>query len=65
MIKLAEAGYIGSVSPRFMACLPIGLNAPRDDCPALLACQEDIVDAVVMVPNCPVCHQSVALDTLS
>ena len=64
MMKLAEAGYIGSVSPRFYG-LPTNRSqrTTRDiDCPALLAyCQDDIVDAVVMVPNCPVCHQSVAI----
>ena len=64
MMKLAEAGYIGSVSSRFYG-LPTNRSqrTTRDiDCPALLAyCQEDIVDAVVMVPNCPVCHQSVAI----
>lgn len=32
------------------------------DCPELLArCREDRVDAVVLVPNCPVCHQAVSL----
>jgi len=31
------------------------------DCPALVAaCQEDGVEAAVLVPNCPVCHQSVS-----
>ena len=64
MMKLAEAGYIGSVSPRFYG-LPTNRSqrTTRDiDGPALLAyCQEDNVDAVVLVPNCPVCHQSVAL----
>ena len=64
MMKLAKAGYIGSVSPRFYG-LPTNRSqrTTRDiDCPALLSyCQEDIVDAVVMVPNCPVCHQSVAI----
>ena len=64
MIKLAETGYIGSVSPRFYG-LPTNRSqrTTRDiDSPELLAyCQEDSVDAVVLVPNCPVCHQSVAL----
>ena len=64
MIKLAETGYIGSVTPRFYG-LPTNRSqrTTRDiDSPALLAyCQEDNVDAVVLVPNCPVCHQSVAL----
>ena len=64
MMKLASAGYIGSVSPRFYG-LPTNRSqrTTRDiDSPALLAfCREDNVDAVVLVPNCPVCHQSVAL----
>ncbi|MDB2514479.1 glycine reductase [Alphaproteobacteria bacterium] len=64
LVKLATAGYIGSVSPRFYG-LPTNRSkrTTRDiDSKALLAfCQEDHVDAVVLVPNCPVCHQSVAL----
>ena len=64
MMKLAEAGCIGSVSPRFYG-LPTNRSqgiTRNNDSPALLAyCQEDNVDAVVLVPNCPVCHQSVAL----
>ena len=64
IMKLAEAGYIGSISPRFYG-LPTNRSqrtARNIDSPALLAyCQEDNVDAVVLVPNCPVCHQSVAL----
>ena len=32
------------------------------DCPQLLArCREDGVDAAVLVPNCPVCHQTLSL----
>ena len=64
MIKLASTGYIGSVSPRFYG-LPTNRSqrTTRDiDSPALLAfCKQDSVDAIVLVPNCPVCHQSVAL----
>ena len=64
IIKLVEARYIGSISPRFYG-LPTNRSqrTTRDiDSPALLAyCQEDNVDAIVLVPNCPVCHQSVAL----
>ena len=64
MMKLANAGYIGSISPRFYG-LPTNRSqrTTRDiDSPAILAfCKEDNVDAVVLVPNCPVCHQSVAL----
>jgi hypothetical protein len=64
LMKLAAVGYIGSVSSRFYG-LPTNRSkrTTRDiDSKALLAfCQEDHVDAVVLVPNCPVCHQSVAL----
>ena len=64
IMKLAEVGYIGSVSPRFYG-LPTNRSqrTTRDiDSPALLAyCREDNVDAMVLVPNCPVCHQSVAI----
>ena len=64
LMKLAAAGYIGSVSPRFYG-LPTNRSkrTTRDiDSKALLAfCQEDHLDGVVLVPNCPVCHQSVAL----
>jgi len=32
------------------------------DCPELLArCREDRVDAAVLVPNCPICHQAMSL----
>jgi hypothetical protein len=32
------------------------------DCPEIVArCTEDGVDAAILVPNCPVCHQSVSL----
>jgi hypothetical protein len=32
------------------------------DCPEILArCVEDEVDAALLVPNCPVCHQTVSL----
>ena len=62
--EAAAAGRIGSLAPRFH-----GLPTNRShrvtldtDCPELLArCRADGVDAVVLVPNCPVCHQSVSL----
>ena len=32
------------------------------DCPELLArCREDRVDAAILVPNCPICHQTLSL----
>ena len=60
----AAAGRIGSVAPRFH-------GAPTNrshrvtleiDCPEIVArCAADQVDAAILVPNCPVCHQTVSL----
>ncbi len=57
-------GRIGSVAARFH-------GAPTNrsqrvtldiDCPEIVArCKADGVDAAVLVPNCPVCHQTVSL----
>ncbi|MBU0587032.1 MAG: glycine reductase [Gammaproteobacteria bacterium] len=62
--RQAESGRIGSVAPRFH-------GAPTNrsqrvtlevDVPELVQrCQADDVDAAVLVPNCPVCHQTVSL----
>src|SRR5262245_52636616 len=60
----AAEGRIGSVAPRFH-----GLPTNRShrvtldvDCPEIVArCKADEVDAAILVPNCPVCHQSVSL----
>ncbi len=62
--RAAAAGRIGAVAPRFF-------GAPTNrshrvtidtDAPDILArCQQDDVDAVVLVPNCPVCHQTTSL----
>jgi len=64
LTTLANEGHIGSVSRRFYG-LPTNRSqrTTRDiDSAALLGfCAEDAVDAVVLVPNCPVCHQSVAI----
>jgi len=61
--RAATRGRIGSAAPRFFG-LPTNRShrVTRDvDCPDLVArCQEDAVDAVVLVANCPVCHQSVS-----
>ena len=62
--RAAAAGRIGEVSPRF-----IGVPTNRSqrhtldtDCVDVLArCREDAVDAAVLVPNCPVCHQTMSL----
>ncbi len=60
----AVTGRIGSIAPRFH-----GLPTNRSqrvtlevDCPEVVArCKADGVDAALLVPNCPVCHQSAGL----
>ena len=60
----AAAGRIGALAPRFH-----GLPTNRShrvtlevDCPELVArCKADGVDAALLLPNCPVCHQSASL----
>ena len=62
--RAAAVGRIGALAPRFH-----GLPTNRShrvtlgtDCPEVVArCQADGVDAAILVPNCPVCHQSVSL----
>ena len=62
--RAAADGRIGSVAPRFHG-LPTNRSHRTTldvDCPEVLApCQADAVDAALLVPNCPVCHQSVSL----
>jgi glycine/betaine/sarcosine/D-proline reductase family selenoprotein B len=60
----AKAGHIGAVAPRFH-----GLPTNRShritlevDCPEIVTrCKADAVDAALLLPNCPVCHQSASL----
>jgi len=62
--RRATSGRIGSVAPLFH-------GAPTNrsqrvtleiDCPEIVArCKADAVDAAILVPNCPVCHQTVSL----
>ncbi len=62
--KRAASGRIGSVAPRFH-------GAPTNrshrvtleiDCPEILVrCKADGADAAILVPNCPVCHQTLSL----
>jgi glycine/betaine/sarcosine/D-proline reductase family selenoprotein B len=62
--RAAAEGRVGSIAPRFH-----GLPTNRShrvtlevDCPEVVArCRADGVDAVLLVPNCPVCHQSASL----
>jgi glycine/betaine/sarcosine/D-proline reductase family selenoprotein B len=62
--RAQAAGRIGAIAARFHG-LPTNRSqrTTRDvDCIELLArCREDGADAAILVPNCPVCHQSVAL----
>ncbi|MEP4293501.1 MAG: glycine reductase, partial [Rhizobiaceae bacterium] len=62
--KLAQAGEIGAVARRFHG-LPTNRSqrVTREiDCPEVVRrCIEDEVDVALLVPNCPVCHQSVAM----
>lgn len=60
----AAAGRIGRLAPRFHG-IPTNRSQRHTlevDCPEVLRrCQEDGVEAVVLVPNCPVCHQTLSL----
>jgi D-proline reductase (dithiol) PrdB len=62
--RLASEGRIGEVAPRFFGAptnrshrVTIEIDAPE----ILARCRADQVDAAVLVPNCPVCHQTVSL----
>ncbi|MDQ7248862.1 hypothetical protein [Dongia sedimenti] len=61
---LRRTTRIGSVAPRFHG-VPThrSQRVTRDEyAPEVLArCREDSADAAVLVPNCPVCHQSLTL----
>jgi hypothetical protein len=62
--RLAASGRIGEVAPRFVGA-PTNRShrvTIETDAPEILArCRADGVDAAVLVPNCPVCHQTIAL----
>jgi hypothetical protein len=64
LLRLASGGRIGAVAPRFFGA-PTNRShriTMEADAPEILArCFADNVDAAVLVPNCPVCHQTVAL----
>ena len=65
MLRRAAAdGRIGSVAPRFHG-VPTNRSQRTTlsvDGPEVVArCRADAVDAVILVPNCPVCHQTTAL----
>ena len=62
--RAAQRGRIEAVAPRFH-------GAPTNrshrvtleiDCPEIVArCKADRADAAILVPNCPVCHQTLSL----
>jgi D-proline reductase (dithiol) PrdB len=64
LLRLARERRIGEVAPRFFGAPTnrshrVTLEA---DAPEILArCRQDGVDAAVLVPNCPVCHQTISL----
>src|SRR2546429_394014 len=65
LLKAAAAGRIGEVAPRFFGAptnrshrVTIEVDAPE----ILARCLADKVDVAVLVPNCPVCHQTAALE---
>ena len=62
--RLAREGRIGAVAPRFFGA-PTNRShrvTLETDAPEILArCRVDKVDVAVLVPNCPVCHQTISL----
>jgi hypothetical protein len=62
--RAAALGRIGEVAPRFHGAPTNRSHRTTldQDCPELLTrLREDRVDAAVLVPNCPVCHQTISL----
>jgi hypothetical protein len=62
--RAAADGRIGALSPRFYGAPTTRSQRTtlERDAPDILAfLREDEVDAAVLVPNCPVCHQTIAL----
>jgi hypothetical protein len=62
--RAAAEGRIGSLAPRFFGA-PTNRShrvTVERDAPEILArCRADGVEAAVLVPNCPVCHQTCSL----
>jgi D-proline reductase (dithiol) PrdB len=62
--RLGRERWIGAVAPRFFGA-PTNRShrvTLETDAPEVLArCRADGVDAAVLVPNCPVCHQTISL----
>jgi len=62
--RVAASGRIGPLAQRFHG-LPTNRSHRTTlevDCPEIVArCKADGVDAAILVPNCPICHQSASL----
>jgi len=62
--RAAAAGRIGPLAPRFHGAPTNRSQRTTLDVDALeilARCSEDRVDAAILVANCPVCHQTIAL----
>jgi len=62
--EAAHQGRIGSVAPRFHGA-PTNRShrtTVETDAPEIVArCKADEVDAALLLPNCPICHQTLSL----
>lgn len=62
--RAAAAGRIGKLAPRFFGA-PTNRSQRHTlavDVPQIVAgCQADGVDVALLVPNCPICHQTLSL----
>ncbi len=62
--RAVQAGRIASLTRRFYG-VPTNRSQRHTlevDCPELLAnCRQDRADVAVLVPNCPICHQTMSL----
>jgi D-proline reductase (dithiol) PrdB len=62
--RTAAGGRIGGIAPRFYGTPTTRSQRStlEQDAPDTLAfMREDSVDAAVLVPNCPICHQTISL----
>ena len=64
LLRAVAAERVGAVTPRFHGA-PTNRShrvTVETDAPEILRrCQEDGADAAILVPNCPVCHQTCSL----
>ena len=64
LLRAVAAGRVSAVTPRFHGA-PTNRShrvTVETDAPEILRrCQEDGADAAILVPNCPVCHQTCSL----